>query len=144
MAKLPFVMNRKRKLILALATVAVITPVWLIANPPGRFGLCCFSYTTYNALPLPTTDFQVRSDGRMRVVWKTHDLTFDRIAWLLEPMPEILIIATGWDGVTRPDDKILHYKGCELLVLQNKEAIERFNEMKKAGKRVAIHYHSTC
>jgi hypothetical protein len=143
-AKLPFAMSRKRKIILALAVLAVFTPIWLMANPPGRFGLCCFSYSTYNAFPRPVVDFQVRSDGKTRMVRKTHDLTFDRIEWLLEPMPETLIIATGWDGVTRPDYKILHYKGCELLILKNKEGIERFNELKKAGKRVAIHYHSTC
>jgi len=143
-AKLPFTMNRKRKLIVALATVAVLTLIWLIANPLGRFGLCRFGYTTYSALPLPLADLQVRCDGRIRIVKKTHDLTFDRIEWLLEPMPEILIIATGWDGVTRPDYKILRYKGCELLVLTNKEGIARFNELKKAGKRIAIHYHSTC
>ena len=50
----------------------------------------------------------------------------------------------GWDGITSPDDKIRDYKACDVHLLKNKEAIALFNRLKGAGKRVAIHYHSTC
>ena len=66
------------------------------------------------------------------------------ITTALAPKPEVLIIALGWDGVTTPDDRIRQYKGCEIHILKNKEAIDLFNRLKQAGKRVAIHYHSTC
>jgi hypothetical protein len=137
-------MTPKRKLIAVLAVVVLLATVWLVANPPGRFGWCCYAYTTYGACPRPISDFQVRADGSTRKVAKTHQLTFEQIEWLLDSQPEVLIIALGWDGVTAPDDRIRGYRGCETHLLKNKEAIDLFNRLKRTGKRVAIHYHSTC
>jgi hypothetical protein len=137
-------MTRKRKLISFSLVIALLSAVWLAINPLGRFGWCCFGYTTFSACPRPISDFQVRSDGSTRQVAKTHQLTFEHIEWLLDSKPEVLIIALGWDGVTTPDERIRQHKGCETQLLKNKEAIESFNRLKRAGKRVAIHYHSTC
>jgi hypothetical protein len=137
-------MKPKRKLITALVVLALLSAVWLIANPLGRFGWCGFGYTTYSAWPRPISDFQVRADGTTREVAKTHQLAFKQIAWLLTPKPEVLIIALGWDGVTSPDDQIRAYQGCEVHLLKNREAIGLFNRLKHDGRRVAIHYHSTC
>jgi hypothetical protein len=137
-------MKPKKKLITVLAVIAVLTTVWLVANPPGRFGWCCYGYTTYGACPRLISDFQVRADGDIRKVAKTHQLAFEQIAWLLETKPEVLIIALGWDGVTVPDDRIREHQGCEIHLLKNKEAIGLFNRLKRSGKHVAIHYHSTC
>jgi len=137
-------MKRKRKLIVVLVVLGLLSAWWLIANPPGRFGWCGFGYATYSAWPRPVSDFQVRADGRTRKVAKTHALTFEQIEWLLTPKPEILIIALGWTGVTSPDDRIRGYQGCEIHLLKNREAIDLFNRLKGDGKRVAIHYHSTC
>ena len=135
---------RHRKLISVVVVLGLLLTGWLLANPPGRFGWSCYAYTTYNALPRPVSDFQIRADGSTRKVDKTHQLSFDRIEWLLDPQPEVLIIGLGWDGVTEPDAKIRNYKDCEIQFLKNDEAIELFNRLKKEGKRVAIHYHSTC
>ncbi|MGD0091640.1 MAG: hypothetical protein ABSE73_17120 [Planctomycetota bacterium] len=137
-------LTRKRKLIVLLVVVVVLSATWFVANPPGRFGWCCFGYATYGAWPRVISDFQVRADGNVRKVEKTHQLSFERIEWLLDSNPEVLIIALGWDGVTTPDDRIREYKGCEVHILRNKEAIDLFNRLKHSGKRVAIHYHSTC
>jgi hypothetical protein len=137
-------MTVKKKITAVLVVIAAFSAVWLYANPPGRFGWCCFAYTTYGACPRPISDFQVRADGGIRNVDKTHQLAFEQIQWLLDPKPDVLIIALGWDGVTTPDRRIQEYDGCELHILKNQEAIELFNRLKRAGKRVAIHYHSTC
>src|SRR5207249_4463870 len=138
------IMTRQRKLRTMLALLALVATVWLVANPPGRFGWCCYAYTTYGACPRPIADFQVRADGSVRKVIKTHALTFEKIKWLLDSKPDVLIIALGWDGVTTPDDRIRRYRECETHLLKNKEAIELFNRLKGAGRLVAIHYHSTC
>lgn len=137
-------MKRHRKLVAVLLVLALLAAVWLIANPPGRFGWCCYAYTTYGAWPRPLSDLQIRADGSVRKVAKTHELAFEQIEWLLETKPEVLIIALGWDGVTKPDDRLRAHQGCETHLLKNKEAIELFNRLKRAGKQVAIHYHSTC
>ena len=137
-------MTRNRKFITFLVVLALLSTVWLIANPPGRFGWCCYAYTTYSACPHPITDFQISADGSTRKVSKTHDLRLEQIQWLLDSKPDVLIIAVGWDGITTPDDRIREYRGCEMHIVKNKEAIELFNRLKRAGRRVAIHYHSTC
>ncbi len=133
-----------KKGILGLIFLAVLSTVWLIGNPPGRFGWSCFGYSTYGALPRPLSDFQVRADGATRKMTRTHELAFEQIQWLLDPKPEVLIIATGWDGAVTPDPKIREHKDCEVHLLKNRPAIDLFNRLKRSGKRVAIHYHSTC
>jgi Uncharacterized conserved protein len=135
---------QKRKIAGPLLVIAALVAIWFLVNPPGRFGWSCFGYSAFNSWPRPISDFQVRSDGSTRTVKKTHQLTFTQIEWLLEPKPDVLIVAIGWDGVTNPDDRIRDHKECELHVLRNKEAIDLFNGLKRAGRRVAIHYHSTC
>jgi hypothetical protein len=113
-------MKSKRKLILVLVVLGLLCAGWFIANPPGRFGWCFFGYTTFNACPRPIADFQVRADGTTRKVPKTHQLTFEKIEWLLTPKPEVLIIAVGWDGVASPDDRIREYKDCEIHILKDR------------------------
>ena len=136
--------SRRRKLAIALIFLAVFVAVWCAANPPGRFGWCRYALTTYNRIPRPVSDLQVRADGTRRTIAKTHDLAFEMIQWLLEPKPEVLIISLGWDGVVRPDERIRSLKDCEVHLLKNREAIDLFNRLKKSGRRVAIHLHSTC
>jgi hypothetical protein len=137
-------LKSKRRLIALLAVVAALLAVWFVANPPGRFGWCRFGYATYSSWPHFVSDFQVRVDGTTRKVAKTHQLSFDQIEWLLDSRPQVLIIALGWEGATTPDSRIREHKGCEIRLLKNKEAIDLFNKLKGSGKRVAIHYHSTC
>lgn len=124
--------------------VALALVVWLSFNPPGRFGWCFYAWTSYNAFPRPVFDLQVRSDGALRTVEKTHELSLERIRWLLDPAPEVLIVSIGWDGVVRPGPEIAAWKGCEVRILKNRDAIQHFNDLKRAGRKVAIHYHSTC
>lgn len=137
-------MTPKKKLAVALTVLVTLAAIWLVANPPGRFGWCCFACTTYGSWPRVISDFQIRADGETRTVEKTHDLTYEKIEWLLEPQPDVLIIALGWHGVTTPDRRIRDYQGCEVHLLKNDQAIELYNRLKKSGKRLAIHYHSTC
>lgn len=141
---MPNKMTPKKKLAVVLIVLVTLAAIWLVANPPGRFGWCCFACTTYGSCPRVVSDLQVRADGETRSVEKTHDLTFENIAWLLEPKPDVLIIAIGWDGKTTPDRRIREYQGCEVHLLKNDAAIVLFNRLKKSGQRVAIHYHSTC
>jgi len=56
----------------------------------------------------------------------------------------VLIIAIGWDGVTRPAAEIAALQQCQVKILKSGEALKLFNQLKKAGRLVAIHYHSTC
>jgi hypothetical protein len=136
-------MKVKRLLVWAAVVVALVV-VWLVFNPPGRFGWCCFGYTTFGGLPRPVTDLQVRADGAVRKVPKTHALSRRDVEWLLQPLPEVLIISTGWEGVVKPDEELRTLKGVEVKIVDSGEAKALFNQLRKAGRRVAIHFHSTC
>ena len=138
-------MTRKKKILVGtLSTLMVLLIVWVAINPPGTFGYCRFALTTYGSVPYPALDIQVQSDGRLRFVDKTHDLKFDAIEWLLASGPDVLIICKGWQGVVRVNEDITAIDNCTVEVLKTGEAISRFRELKKQGKKVAIHVHSTC
>ena len=87
---------------------------------------------------------QVRSDGKVRTVEKTHDLKYEDIEWLLESKPEILIIGTGWQGIVKPEEKIKKVGSCKIHIMKTGEAVNLFNKLKSEGKKVSIHLHSTC
>ena len=127
-----------------MGLIILLVGAWLLFNPIGSFGWCRFGITTYSAVPRPISDLQVRSDGKVRSVEKTHDLGLDRVSWLLDPKPDVLIIATGWSGVTKPREEITKLQGFELRILTTGDAIKLFNKLRKESRRVAIHLHSTC
>jgi hypothetical protein len=136
-------MSRKKLLILLAGSAAGLA-AWLLFNPPGRFGWCRFAFTTYSGVPRLVSDLQIQPDGTVRKVDKTHDLPLESLAWLIESKPDALIISTGWEGKVRPDSRIQALKGFEVHILRTGQAVELFNRLKKGGKRVAIHLHSTC
>jgi hypothetical protein len=135
---------KKKRIIIILAVILAALVLWLCINPPGRFGFCTFAYITYNSIPRPLSDLQVRSDGKTRSVEKTHDLKLQHVEWLLTPKPQVIIIGTGWDGVTKPRPDIRAIPDCDLRILKTEEAIKLFNQLKRERKKVAIHVHSTC
>jgi hypothetical protein len=132
----------KKKWWVFLGITIAILAAWIACNPSGGFGFARYAFTVFNRVPRPITDFQVRADGNIRRIAKTHDLNYETVAWLFDEKPELVIVAIGWDGVVEPDERI---RASSLVrVLKNKEAVELFNQLKRSGKRVAIHYHSTC
>jgi hypothetical protein len=132
----------KKKQWVYLGIIAALLATWIACNPSGGFGFARYALTVFNRVPRPIADFQVRADGNFRRVAKTHDLKYETVAWLFDEKPELVIVAIGWDGVVEPDERI---RASNLVrVLKNKDAVELFNQFKRAGKRVAIHYHSTC
>jgi len=136
-------MKRRKSIIIVLVVCAGLA-AWICINPPGRFGICTFACITYGGIPTPLSDLQVRSDGKTRTVEKTHDLRLEHVRWLLESKPEILMIATGWDGVTKPSKNIIDLQDCEVTILKTGEAVKLYNRLKREKKKVSIHVHSTC
>jgi hypothetical protein len=94
----------------------------------------------------PATGFRSSGTSRRHASHRSQDARpgLEIVEWLLESKPEVLIISLGWDGVVRPDERIRGHKDCEVHFLRNRDAIDLFNRLKKSGKRVAIHLHSTC
>jgi hypothetical protein len=133
-----------KKWVIASGLLCGLLIVWMVVNPIARFGFCTFGLTVYNARPYPASDLDIRSDGELRIAEKTHDLRLDAVKWLLEPKPEVLIIAIGWNGMTKVDQAIEKIPDTEVRILKSGEARALYNQLKAAEKKVAIHYHATC
>ena len=131
-------------LILAATGVLVLMAGWVVANPGGRFGMSRDGLTTYDRLPFPFVDMQVRSDGAMRLVSKSHRIATQQLAWLARPQPEVLIIAAGWQGDVRGPARLGDLERTRIVALPTPRALALFNSLRDQGVRVAIHVHSTC
>lgn len=136
--------RRRRKLVVTGGVALALIAGWLFYNPPGAFGVCTFGLTTYGAIPRLVSDLQIRCDGEVRPISKTHDLELKHVEWLLDPQPEVLIIATGWHGATQVAPSVMDLTECEVITLPSNEAGVLYNKLKQEGRKVAIHYHSTC
>ena len=65
---------------------------------------------------------------------------------LLKDNPELVIIGTGYDGVTKVDssaENFLKSTGIEVIIQKTIEAWKTYNEMSKNKKVVAL-FHLTC
>ncbi len=126
----------------ALFVLAALT--WIVVNPFNGFGASCAGLTTYDLMPIPLVDFQVRADGAFTRVGKTVDLTMKDVEPLLAPRPDALIIATGWKGdlTPRPDIAAV-LQAYNVQILKTGDALDLYNKLTAEGKRVAIHVHST-
>lgn len=135
---------RRRRIAIVVALAAALLVAWLAFNRPGRFGPSCFGYTSYGALPRPLVDFDVRTDGTVRYVAKTHDVGPAEIEWLLETRPDVLITCAGWQRRVRVRGEVGRLEGVRVEILPTGEAQRLFNRLRREGRRVAIHVHSTC
>ena len=134
----------RRTVISVLVLLIILLSGWFWVNPIGKFGYCQFGLTIYNSIPRPISDIQINANGDLRTVEKTHNLTFDKIMWLLDGKADILIIGTGWHGVVKAKFDKDEIKACDIEILTTREAVPLYNKLIKSGKRVAIHVHSTC
>ncbi len=129
---------------LTLCAVAVALAGWVAGNPEGQFGFSTDQFVTYNRIPVPIADLQVRSDGTMRAIGKSHQIPVQQLAWLAQPQPEVVIIASGWSGDAHAAGWVTELARTQVLTMPTGEALQRFNELRAQGVRVAIHVHSGC
>jgi hypothetical protein len=135
--------RRQAAVLLGLSVAAVLG--WVLVNPPGEFGLSQFGVTTYNRVPVPYFDLQVRADGATRWILKTHYPTAATLAWLVTPTrPDVLVVGLGWRSGVRLDGTLSTLAGLTVRAVPTDEALSLYNSLKAQGVRVAIHLHSTC
>lgn len=129
--------------ILFLIVMVILIAAWFVINPAGQFGLSCEGFTTYSMVPIPWFDVQVRTNGEWRTVKKNGAVTEESILWLMESKPQVLIIGRGYKANAPVEPAILERKDCEVKVLETKEALTTFNQLRAEQRRVAIHLRST-
>lgn len=114
-----------------------------------RYGL-----TVYRGIPIPFFDIIIFPDGTFRPVDKKHFFNFRDKDFFLKRRPDIILIASGFEGkggrgfpVNAPVQFIYNRyieRGTQVIILQNPQACQLFNRLKKEGKNVLFILHSTC
>ncbi len=129
-------------ILLALVVVPPASTIW-----PGGITHAQFGLTVVGLCPIPLFDVTIGSDGRPGFRDKTHRVTLAEARELAHAGPEILIIANGWDGAVRVDPEVLSpgaLPGVIVEVLRTGEAVARYRQLRREGRKVALLLHSTC
>jgi hypothetical protein len=75
----------------------------------------------------------------------THRIGEWEIRKLKEGSPEVIMVASGFDGVLKVSDEDKKKFGeVDLRVLKSEEAIREYNRLVEEGKKVNILVHTTC
>ena len=110
--------------------------------------------TIYKGIPIVFYDVLIFPDGTFRLVDKKHYFNRRDQRFLLKRKPDILLIASGWDGVggrgfeTNAPVQFIYNQFTEhmtqVLILPTPQAYETFNRLKREGKNVLLVLHSSC
>lgn len=76
-----------------------------------------------------------------------HLLSREDIDGVLKEKPDVLIIGCGAAGIMRVPKEVkdlIENQGIKLLVLNTKEACNKFNELASSNKKVITALHLTC
>jgi hypothetical protein len=118
------------------ATVLPVSAIW-----PGGVRFATFGFTVIGALPVPAFDVIISPRGVPRFRIKSHRVTrADAIA--AKGDAEELIVAIGWNEAVQLDADAAALPGVRQLATG--AAVERFETLRRQGKRVALLLHSTC
>jgi hypothetical protein len=78
---------------------------------------------------------------------KNHSPTLDEFHDILLREPEIVIFGTGFSGCAKISDAIKKEAEKHKIVLiidKTPEALKRFQEFAKSGRKIAARIHTTC
>lgn len=126
-------------MIIAAAVVLPASAFW-----PGGVTYARFGFTVVGACPIPAFDFSITEAGWISACTKSHRITLAEASALTASGAEILIIATGWDQVARVDAEVLKMPRVAVEVLPTGAAFQRYNKLRREGRRVALLAHTTC
>ncbi|MBI4605635.1 MAG: hypothetical protein HY721_27025 [Planctomycetes bacterium] len=131
--------------------IAVVALAWgLPASMVWPGGIACsrFGLTVVGLFPLPLFDFTIGAGGGVWLREKSHLVTSFELRARLEPGLEVIVVANGWHGALKVDRDALAAPGLApgvtVEVLRTPEAFARYNELRRAGRRVALIAHTTC
>jgi len=90
----------------------------------------------------------VREVEKVKRVYGTDHVIAD---WeqklLLSARPEVILIANGWSGILKVEQKFkdqLSKLGIELKVVLTPKIIQAYQQLRAKGKRVNVLIHTTC
>jgi hypothetical protein len=97
---------------------------------------------------------EVFSDHDAIVYWnslerteKLHLISRKEIHEMLLREPDVIIVSKGFSNDVRIDEnaeKEAERAGIQLIALKTPDAVAKFKELSRAGKKVALRIHPTC
>jgi hypothetical protein len=139
--------RRKKRVLIRWTVVLILILGWCIVNPPLRFGLHCFWLTIYSCVPIPVADVRIHSNGFASFRGtKSQEITNEEVTKLIgtneNGFPDIVVIGTGYkNGGTVEADVAVELQ-VPIEAYPTPQAIDRFNQLRSQGKRVAAIIHT--
>ena len=103
---------------------------------------------TYDQVLIINQQVQERSRAKLKQLFgTTHRISPEEQKQLLSHRPEIILIASGWNGVLRltPEFKDkLKQKGIELKVVLTPGVVKEYNQLVEQGRKINALIHTTC
>lgn len=127
--------------VLCLVTLFVLPLVSMFV--PGTVTYSRVGFTVYGAIPIPALDVVVYANGVLGFREKNRQITRVEVGDLVTEDVEVLIIGTGWYEDASVQDDARLFPGVEVIVVNTPSAFERFNEMRRNGRKVALLAHTT-
>ncbi len=92
-------------------------------------------------------DVWIFADGSIRRRDRDHEFTLDELDLLLKGKPELVVVGTGQSGCVQVDKEAAELavkQGVKMIDDITPNALEKYNEVVKAGRKVAGAFHVTC
>ena len=137
----------------ALALAIVVQGFFFLKYRDSDIVSTQYGLLVYKGIPIPFFDVMIYQDGTFRLVDKKHLFNKRDQRFLLKRKPDIIVIASGVDGLggkgfTDPRHSFLYnqwtQKATQVIIQKNAEACRTFNRLKRQNKNVLLVYHSTC
>lgn len=92
-------------------------------------------------------DVVISWKGEVHERKKTHEFTKAELLGVLMAEPEVVVVGTGHSGVVKVESGVevaARLEGVELIIKQTPEAVQEYNKLARAKKKVVAVLHSTC
>jgi len=123
-------------------------------NRDKNITYCEHGITVYKGIPVVFFDLMIYPNGQMSLLDKKHNYRKQDKRYFLKQEPDILLIASGHQNKggkgfsisngTKFIFNTFSMKGTQLIILPTPDAVKKYNELRKAGKKVFLVLHNTC
>ena len=99
----------------------------------------------YDVVILPDGTVKEREASKARL--GSHTIAWSDVAHIGKEQPEVIVIGTGVSALARLSEDAgvnLRQANLNLVLLPSPQAVEKFNQLAREGKRVAALIHITC
>ena len=83
----------------------------------------------------------------IETIEKSHEIKKSDFEHLMLREPDVVVLGIGFNSIVKVDDEVkslAKQEGIELYILPTEDALKKFQELVRKGKRAAAIIHPTC